>query len=128
MIKENFVSAEKSEELTKNIFIGIAIMFLSLIIGGIFAWSYVTGIYTFVTTLLFMVMIYAILNLIYVLMYKRKLSDTTYNIQLGSSIYIICVTFIMMIYFGLKSYRGGGNYKGDNGYQQPSYSEYNQRF
>lgn len=118
-MNEHFVSTEKSVTLTKNIFIGIAIMFLSLIIGGIFAWSYMNGVFTFITTLLFIVMIYSIINLMFVLINKSKLSETTYNIQLGSSIYMICVTFLMMLYFGSKSYGGSRG----SSYTNPGYNQ-----
>jgi vacuolar-type H+-ATPase subunit I/STV1 len=105
MLREKFVDAQRSEVLTINIFIGISIMFLSLIIGGIFAWSYYNGVFTFISTLLFIIIIYALINLIYVLLNKKNLNDTTYNIQLGSAIYIICISVIMLIFFATKIFK-----------------------
>lgn len=119
-IRENFINDSKSNEIIKNVFIGIAIMFLSLILGGLFGWAYMYGIYMFVTTLLFVFLIYAIINMSYVLINKKNLDETTFNIQFGSAIYVIFLSFFAILYFGFKAYRtrSYGSYG-----QQPVYQD-----
>ena len=105
MIREKFVTNNESNTLVINVFIGIAIMFLSLILGALLAWTYSYNIYTFIATLLFIILIYAIINMSYVIINKTIVDAITFDILFGSSIYIMITSFLMIIFFAIKSWK-----------------------
>lgn len=105
ILKEKFVSNSDSNTLIKNIFIGIGLMFLSLVLGGLYAMMYFYNIYAFIAFLSLIVLIYASINLAYVMINKNLLDNVTFNIQFGSAIYIMITSFLLIIYFIIKMWR-----------------------
>jgi hypothetical protein len=104
-VKENFVSNTDSNTLIQNIFIGIGLMFLSLVLGGLYAFAYFYNIYAFIAFLSFIVLIYASMNLAYIMINKNLLDNVTFNIQFGSAVYIMIISFLLIIYFIIKMWR-----------------------
>lgn len=104
---EKFLTDDQSNEVTKNVFIGVGTMFLSLIIGGILAWAYYyndNNQFLFISVLSFFVLLYSLLTMTYTLMNKNILDVSTYNIVFGSSIYMIFLIFIVIIIFTIKAF------------------------
>lgn len=104
---EKFLTDDQSNEVTKNVFIGVGTMFLSLIIGGILAWAYYyndNNQFLFISVLSFFVLLYSLLTMSYTVINKNILDVSTYNIVFGSSIYMIFLIFIVIIIFTIKAF------------------------
>jgi hypothetical protein len=113
--KENFVSKTESNVLIQNVFIGIGLMFLSLTLGGLYAFTYYNNINMFIAFLSLITLIYGAINLSYVLINKNVLDDITFNIQFGSAIYMMISSFLLIVFFIVKMWGKGSNYNDDSG-------------
>jgi len=92
-------------EQNLNILIVISAMIFSIVLAGLMLWSYNKSVTAFIAFYAFMVILYSSLNILYIIRKKDMYNEDEYNITFGSSLFIVVLSFILMIYFGIKGLR-----------------------
>jgi 4-hydroxybenzoate polyprenyltransferase len=89
-------------EQNLNILIVISAMIFAIVLAGLMLWSYNKSVTTFIAFYGFLVILYSSLNIIFIILKKDTYNEDEYNITFGASLFIGLLSFILMIYFGIK--------------------------
>jgi hypothetical protein len=105
VFNERFVSENESNESVKNIFTTIGFALLGMLITTLLIWSYNLSDrnqYMFIVVYSSIIMIYCIIMVSITAINKNSYDYATYNILIGFSVFMIFLTFAMVILFLLR--------------------------
>jgi chromate transport protein ChrA len=105
IFNERFVSENESNESVKNIFTTVGFALLGMLITMLLIWSYNLSDrnqYMFIVVYSSIIMIYCIIIVSITAINKNSYDYATYNVLLGFSVFMIFLTFAMVIIFLLR--------------------------
>jgi hypothetical protein len=105
LFNEAFVSDNENDEAVKNIFTIIGFSLLGMLVSTVLMWSYALSDrnqYMFIVVLSTIVIVYCIVIISVSVINKSAYDYATYNVMLGFSIFMIFLSFAMVVFFLLK--------------------------
>jgi hypothetical protein len=105
LFNEAFVSDNENDEAVKNIFTIIGFSLLGMLVSTVLMWSYALSDrnqYMFIVILSTIVIVYCIVIISVSVINKSAYDYATYNVMLGFSIFMIFLSFAMVVFFLLK--------------------------
>jgi hypothetical protein len=105
LFNEAFVSDSENDESVKNIFTIIGFSLLGMLVSTVLMWSYALSDrnqYMFIVVLSTIVIVYCIVIISVSVINKSAYDYATYNVMLGFSIFMIFLSFAMVVFFLLK--------------------------
>jgi chromate transport protein ChrA len=105
IFNEGFVSENESNESVKNIFTTIGFALLGILITTLLIWAYNLSDrnqYMFIVVFSSIIMVYCIIVVSITAINKNSYDYATYNILVGFSVFMIFLTFAMIILFLLR--------------------------
>jgi hypothetical protein len=105
LFNEGFISESENNDSVKNIFTIIGFALLGMLISTVLMWSYALSDrnqYMFIVALSTIVMVYCIVIISVSVINKSAYDYATYNVLLGFSIFMIFLSFAMIVFFLLK--------------------------
>ena len=123
---ENFANTkimddEVAGSVVGSIFIGISLMTLAMLLTWLFIWGYNKDRSLFIAIFAALIFAYSIKVLVYVIILRTKVSVPVFRVYLGSAIFMIFTSIVMIVFFSIKASR---KLKSSTGYIPPSVQEY----
>lgn len=118
---EHFEDQESTGKVVGNTFIGISLMTLAMLVTWLFIWGYSKDKSLFIAFLNVLVFIYAMKVFILILVIRDKLSLPVFRIYMGSALFMIITSLVMIILFSIKASK---KLKSNSGYVPSSVQEY----
>jgi hypothetical protein len=105
LFNEGFISENENNESVKNVFTIIGFALLGMLISTVLMWSYALSDrnqYMFIVVLSVIIMVYCIVMISVSVINKSSYDYATYNVLLGFSIFMIFLSFGLVVFFLLK--------------------------
>lgn len=120
MDKEFFVSTSETNTLITNVFTGLALAVLGMVLTFIFFWSYNKDKTLFIVVLSILLFLYALMQMIYFIVKKETLENFEFSVMVGASIFVEILAVILIIVFSIvASRRLRGNNRVTSSFTQP---------
>jgi len=105
MNTEDFVTTTESNALVINVFTGIGLAALGMLITFIFFWSYNKDKTLFIVVLSVLFFLYALMQMVYFIVKRGSLGNTEFSVMLGASIFVEIMAVILLIIFSIVASR-----------------------
>lgn len=105
MDKEAFVSASETNALIINLFTGLGLAALGMVLTFAFFWSYNRDKTFFIVVVAILMFLYGLMQMIYFIVKRENLGKTEFSVMLGASIFIEIIAVILIIVFSIISSR-----------------------
>ena len=100
---ESFITTNQAASIVTSVFTLMAGMLIASILAITFYWSYYKDVSLFICIISGITFLYAAANVIYVGVEQSKFNTLTFQMFMGSGIFM-CITYLILaIYFGTKS-------------------------
>lgn len=105
-VRENFfVSGDESMGIVSNIFVSIFLMILAMLITWLLLWSYNKDKQLFISILGVIVVLFAIENIIIILVSMDKFDEISFKVAMGSNVLSGFMFFIIAIIFFIRFFQ-----------------------
>jgi uncharacterized membrane protein YozB (DUF420 family) len=88
---------------TEKLLLIILGIIIGVFIGIILFYSYITSYDMFIASINLLIIVYSSLSITYILQKKNLFNERDYNVQIGSDIFMLVLSCIFLIFFGIKS-------------------------
>jgi hypothetical protein len=105
MNTEDFVTTTESNALVINVFTGIGLAALGMLITFIFFWSYNKDKTLFIVVLSVLFFLYALMQMVYFIVKRGSLGNMEFSVMLGASIFVEIMAVILLIIFSIVASR-----------------------
>ena len=100
---ENFITTTQATSIVTSVFIVMAGMLVASILAITFYWSYYRDVSLFICIISGITFLYAVANVIYIGVQQSKYDPLSFQVFMGSGIFMSITYLLLVIYFGSKS-------------------------
>ena len=100
-LNEEFVSGSDASNIVTNVFIIVGAVLVSVIVTFVFYTSYTTNKKLFISLLSGIVFLYALMNIIGLIVIRSSLGTTYFKVFLGSGIIMAALAIVVAILFSV---------------------------